>query len=210
MAQHNLKAPDCIGPTGNSEELHLFYPPLEGGSNCEAIRGGDLVAGPLPEICSLRSQISTLPQGEGGCKIWAIGATAIGGEMAKIVLAETISQCAEGQAVRSKIFDNGMGEFAVVKLRLDPLPGANTVLFSSALIFPISQEYLSGIADGIDEAAHAGVLNEGRVLNVQVTLLDARYHELNSSRRSFRLAAIAAFQDAMRNAGPVLVSPAGN
>jgi len=130
--------------------------------------------------------------------------------MSKVALTETITQSAEAKATHSKIFDNGSGEFAVVMLRLDPLPGANAVLFSSARLFDLSEEYQEGIEDGIDEAAHSGVLNSGRVVDVQVTLLDAKYHEIDSSRRAFRAATIAAFRDAMRNAGPVLINPTGN
>ncbi len=47
----------------------LFHPPLEGGSNREAVRGGETFAPlPFPKSSSRdRSQkISTLPQGEGG------------------------------------------------------------------------------------------------------------------------------------------------
>jgi hypothetical protein len=52
--------------------------------------------------------------------------------------AETITRPAEARSVWSKVFSGGNGDFAVVKLRLEPLPGANTTLFSSALDFPIS------------------------------------------------------------------------
>jgi len=126
------------------------------------------------------------------------------------LMAETITKPAEARVVHSKIFDNGSGEFAVVKLRLEPLAGANPVIFSGGADFDLLEEYREGIKDGIDEAARTGVLNAGRVIDVQVTLLDARYHEIDSSRRTFRLAAIAAFQEAMRNAGPVLVNPNDN
>jgi|GEM_PF-3473028 len=126
--------------------------------------------------------------------------------MSKVTCSETITRSAEAQGVHSKIFDNGNGEFAAVKLRLEPLAGANTVIFSGAVRLDLSQEYQLGIEDGIDDAAHDGVLNSGRVINVQVTLLDAKYHEIDSNRRAFRLATIAAFQEAMRNAGPVLVN----
>ncbi|HZQ39964.1 MAG TPA: hypothetical protein VFA87_04195 [Rhizomicrobium sp.] len=95
-------------------------------------------------------------------------------------------------------------------LRLDPLPEANAVVFAGNTTPGLSKEYLSGIEDGIYEAARDGVLNGGRVVDVRVTLLDARYHELDSSARTFRLAAITAFRDAMRSADPVLINPDGS
>ena len=130
--------------------------------------------------------------------------------MSKVVLAETITTSAEARATHAKVFDNGGGEFAVVKLRLEPLAGADRVLLSGTEGFGLSKECQSGIEDGVYEAAHAGILNSGRVVDVRVTLLDARYHEIDSSRRTFRLATITAFQEAMRNAGPVLVNPNGS
>ena len=125
--------------------------------------------------------------------------------MSEVTCSETITRSAEAQGVHSKIFDNGNGEFAAVKLKLERLAGANTVIFSSAVRFGLSQEYQLGIEDGIDDAVHNGVLNSGRVIDVRVTLLDAKHQEIDSNR-TFRLATIAAFQEAMRNAGPVLVN----
>lgn len=109
--------------------------------------------------------------------------------------------------MHSKVFDNGSGEFAWVRLRLNPLDAAGTVLVSYEQAEVLTDEYIAGIEEGIDEAAHNGVLNGGRVIDVGVTLLEVRYHEIDSNRRSFRIAAAAAFQKAMRDASPVLVSP---
>lgn len=116
---------------------------------------------------------------------------------------ETISRASEARYVHKKIFADSGGEFSLVRLRLQPSP--TTVLVEFRLEHSLPTELILGIEEGVEEALWSGVLGGGPVVGVQVLILDATCHEIDSNRRTFRIAAREAVWQAMREAGPVLV-----
>ena len=53
----------------------------------------------------------------------------------------------------------------------------------------------------------AGPLAGFPLTDVRVTLLDGAYHDVDSSELAFKIAGIAAFKEAAKLAGPVLLEP---
>jgi translation elongation factor EF-G len=53
----------------------------------------------------------------------------------------------------------------------------------------------------------SGVVAGFPVVDVKVTLLDGKYHDVDSSRLTFEIAARAAFREALLKAGSVLLEP---
>lgn len=115
----------------------------------------------------------------------------------------------------------GRGQYGHVKIRVKPLEpveeGAkvkNNVDREDHFEFinnikggVIPAEYISPIKKGIKEAMDRGVLAGFPVVDVSVDLYDGSFHEVDSSEIAFKLAAINAFQDAVRQAKPVLLEP---
>ncbi|NBV77525.1 elongation factor G [bacterium] len=71
----------------------------------------------------------------------------------------------------------------------------------------IPQEYIQPVKKGLKEAMDRGVLAGFPVVDVSVDLYDGSYHDVDSSEIAFKLAAVNALQDAMRQAKPVLLEP---
>jgi elongation factor G len=71
----------------------------------------------------------------------------------------------------------------------------------------IPAEFISPIKKGLKEAMDRGVLAGFPVVDVSVDLYDGSYHDVDSSEIAFKLAAINAFQDAVKQAKPVLLEP---
>ena len=118
---------------------------------------------------------------------------------------ETISRTVEVTFTHKKIFDQG-GEFAHVKIRLEPLPrGAGIQFVNDVAQGHIPEHMIGGVEEGLREAAKTGVLNGGEVVDFKVTLLDGAYHEVDSNWRTFSLAGQGALWDGMRKAGPKLL-----
>lgn len=120
---------------------------------------------------------------------------------------ETISRTVEVRYSHKKQVRGG-GEYALVKLRLEPLPRGAGIQFVNAVkgdVVPAS--WVGGVEEGIRKAAAAGILSGGPVEDVRVTLLDGAYHERDSSWHSFSLAAQKAFLNGMRDAGPKYLLP---
>jgi elongation factor G len=115
---------------------------------------------------------------------------------------EIITHAAEATFAHKKVIGGG-GEFAIVSLRLEPLSGDSGVQFINDVTKKVLPTRLvEGVLEGIQEASNRGVIAGHPVTDLRVTLIDGKYHDVDSNRRTFSLAARGAFWDAMRKADP--------
>jgi len=125
---------------------------------------------------------------------------------------ETVTRAAEaqGQFIRQT---GGRSHFAIVTLRLEPLPpdvadqGEQGRFINTTTIDVLRPEYAVAVEAGIREAALCGIVHGSKVIDWQVTLLEARQHDTESSEMAFDNAGRMAFELAMRDARPVLLEP---
>ncbi len=71
----------------------------------------------------------------------------------------------------------------------------------------VPKEYIPSVDAGCREAMTSGPLAGYPLTDVRVTLLDGAYHDVDSSELAFKVAGIAAFKEAAKLAGPVLLEP---
>ena len=105
----------------------------------------------------------------------------------------------------------GSGQFAKIQIALEPLPvGANEdgyEFVNKVVGGRVPKEYIPSVDDGCQEAMQSGPLAGYPLTDVRVTLLDGAYHDVDSSELAFKIAGIAAFKEAAKLAGPVLLEP---
>ena len=115
---------------------------------------------------------------------------------------ETITRAVDVAFVHKKIIGSG-GEFAKVILRLEPLPDGSGLQFVNDVPDELLPTRLvEGVLEGVQDASKHGVLAGYPVTDLRVTLIDGTYHDTDSTRRTFSLAARGAFRDGMRKAEP--------
>ena len=125
----------------------------------------------------------------------------------QVAYRETITKTVEERYLHKKQ-SGGPGQYAEVVLRLEPLPEGQGIQFESKIVGgAVPREYIPGVQAGVRRAAQAGVLGHFPCVDIRVTLLDGSYHEQDSSVMAFEQAAVAAFQAAVRKAGPVVLEP---
>jgi elongation factor G len=120
---------------------------------------------------------------------------------------ETIRQHAEaeGKFVRQT---GGRGQYGHVKISLDPLPAGSGFQFVNEIVGgAIPKEYIAPVEEGVRQALDTGILAGYEIVDVQVTLVDGSYHEVDSSELAFRIAGSMALKDAAKRAKPVLLEP---
>ncbi|MGH9671030.1 MAG: elongation factor G, partial [Terriglobales bacterium] len=125
----------------------------------------------------------------------------------QVAYKETITQAArtEGRHIKQT---GGAGEYGVVKIEVEPGAPGSGFHFENALRGQaIPREYVPAIRHGCEEATQSGELAGYPVVDVKVRLLDGQAHDVDSSERSFKIAASMALRDALRKAGPVLLEP---
>ena len=125
----------------------------------------------------------------------------------QVAYKETITASieADGKFIRQS---GGKGQYGWVRIRLEPLPKGGGFVFENAIkgaILP--KEFVKPVKEGMAEAMHNGVLAGYPMVDIKAILLDAKYHEVDSSELSFKIAGSLAFQDAAAKGKPVLLEP---
>jgi elongation factor G len=102
----------------------------------------------------------------------------------------------------------GTGQFAKVTIIFEPNePGAGNVFESKIVGGAVPKEYIPGVEKGINSVMGSGVLAGFPVVDVKATLIDGGFHDVDSSVLAFEIAARAAFREALREGGSVLLEP---
>jgi len=102
----------------------------------------------------------------------------------------------------------GKGQFAHVVLEVGPAePGKGFEFVNLIKGGAIPNEFIPAVERGARDATEGGVLAGYPVVDVRVTLKDGSYHDVDSSEMAFRVCASQAFQEAAKQAGPVLMEP---
>jgi len=125
----------------------------------------------------------------------------------KVAYREAIkkSAMAEGRLVRQT---GGHGQFAHVVIEISPLTRGSGFLFEDKIRGgAIPREFISSVEKGVQDALGAGPMSGSPVVDVKVSLLDGKYHDVDSSEMAFRIAGSMALKAAMVRADPVLLEP---
>jgi len=125
----------------------------------------------------------------------------------QVAYKETITQEAEaeGKYVRQS---GGRGQYGHVWLRLKPQKRGEGFKFIDAIkggIIP--KEYISSVKKGVKEATDKGIVAGYPLVDVEATLYDGSFHEVDSSEFAFKIAGSIAFQSAAKRAEPILLEP---
>ena len=102
----------------------------------------------------------------------------------------------------------GSGQFAQVKIVAEPTPPGTPFEFENKVVGgSVPKEYIPGVEKGLESVLGSGVLAGFPVVDLKVTLIDGRYHDVDSSALAFEIAARAALREALQKGGPVLLEP---
>ncbi|MGZ5207421.1 MAG: elongation factor G [Sulfuricurvum sp.] len=102
----------------------------------------------------------------------------------------------------------GRGQFGHVYLIVKPGEAGTGYTFNNEIkggVIP--KEYIPAVEKGCREAMAKGVLAGYPIEDIEVTLYDGSYHEVDSSEMAFKLAASMGFKEACRKANPAILEP---
>lgn len=125
----------------------------------------------------------------------------------KVPYRETVRSRAEAQG-RHKKQTGGHGQFGDCKLRIEPLPRGDGIVFANDIFGgAIPRQYVPAVEKGVHESAARGFLAGYPVVDIKVTVFDGSYHDVDSSEMAFKMAARLAFRKCMEQARPALLEP---
>ncbi len=114
------------------------------------------------------------------------------------------AQKIEGRFVRQT---GGSGQFGVVYIDIEPAPGEGFDFVNKIKGGSIPTEYIPSVEKGVEEALVNGVKAGYPMVDIRVTLVDGKYHDVDSSEIAFKIAGSLAFTEAAKRAKPVLLEP---
>jgi len=125
----------------------------------------------------------------------------------QVAFKETIKEMAEaeGKYIRQS---GGRGQYGHVFLRVEPKKRGEGFEFVDEIkggIIP--QEFIPAVGKGVKEAMEKGVLAGYPLVDLEVTLYDGSFHEVDSSEFAFKIAGSIALQTACKRAKLVLLEP---
>jgi elongation factor G len=112
---------------------------------------------------------------------------------------------AEGKYIRQS---GGKGQYGHVWLKVKALERGKGFVFVDAVrggVIP--REFIPAVEKGVRETITKGVVAGFPLIDIEVTLFDGSYHEVDSSESAFKIAGSIAFREASKKAKPVVLEP---
>ncbi len=102
----------------------------------------------------------------------------------------------------------GSGQYAEVKIVFEPLGRNEGIVFENSVVGgAVPKEYIPAVEKGIKSQAETGVLAGFPTVDFKFSLVDGKYHDVDSSALAFEIAAKSCFRDGMKKAGPIILEP---
>ena len=125
----------------------------------------------------------------------------------QVAYRETISR-PHTETYTHKKQTGGSGQYAEVKILFEPTERNGGIVFENKVVGgSIPKEYIPAVEKGIKVQADTGVLAGFPTVDFKYTLLDGKYHDVDSSALAFEIAAKACFRDGMKKASPIILEP---
>ena len=124
----------------------------------------------------------------------------------KIAYRETIKKKVKVQGKHKKQ-SGGHGQFGDVWIEFEPGPTEDLVFEEKIFGGAVPKQYFPAVEKGLRESIQKGVLAGYPVVNLKATLVDGKYHPVDSSEMAFKIAASLAYKEGLPQANPVLLEP---
>ncbi|MGZ8764598.1 MAG: elongation factor G [Acidimicrobiia bacterium] len=128
-------------------------------------------------------------------------------EPVKVAYRETITTTAEAEG-KYKKQTGGHGQFGIAFIRVEPLERGGDFEWNDAIVGgAIPKNLIPAVEKGVRETMEHGGVFGFPVVDVRVTCFDGKFHSVDSSEMSFKMAGSIGFKEAMAKAGPILLEP---
>ncbi len=125
----------------------------------------------------------------------------------QVAYRETITKSAEIDYTHKKQ-TGGTGQYARVKLKLEPLaPGSGFVFEDEIRGGSVPREYIPGVEKGVKSIAAGGLLAGFPLIDFKCALIDGAYHDVDSSVLAFEIASRTALREGAPKLGVKLLEP---
>jgi elongation factor G len=126
---------------------------------------------------------------------------------ARIAYRETIRGGGKGLGRHVKQ-TGGHGQYAVCNIEIEPLPRGEGFEYVDKIFGgAIPNQFIGSVEKGIVKTMQQGVISGNPMVDIRCTLVDGKFHAVDSSDMAFQIAGSLALKDAVERAGVVLLEP---
>ena len=102
----------------------------------------------------------------------------------------------------------GRGQYGHVWIKIQPMEVGGGFKFNNNIVGGVvPREYIPAVEKGIEEALQNGVSAGYPMVDVEATLYDGSFHDVDSSEMAFKIAGSMAFKEGAKKAKPVILEP---
>lgn len=128
-------------------------------------------------------------------------------EKPKIKYRETIKKPASAEGKHKKQ-SGGRGQFGVCIVKFEPQPRGTGFEFVNAIFGgAIPAKFVPSVEKGVRDALDKGVIAGYPLVDVKATVVDGKYHDVDSSDIAFQIAGSLAVKAAVPLADPIILEP---
>ena len=125
----------------------------------------------------------------------------------RIPYRETITRPGKGLGRHVKQ-SGGHGQYAICNLEIEPVERGTGFQFEDKIFGgAIPNQFIPSVQKGIEKTLAEGAVAGYPVVDIKVTLVDGKFHTVDSSDMAFQIAGSMGFREAVQDAGVVLLEP---
>ena len=103
----------------------------------------------------------------------------------------------------------GAGQYGVVIVEFEPGEAEDLTFEEKVFGGSVPKNFFPAVEKGLRESIQRGVLAGYPLVHLKATLLDGKYHPVDSSELAFKIAAQLAYKEGIPQANPVILEPIG-